>query len=58
MSRFSRIASQASPGFVLKNNDSKYCQVADDFPGLPMGVWMESAAFWTTVQEERGPALQ
>lgn len=51
MSCFSRTASQARLGFVLENNGSKYCQVVDDFPSLPMGVWRENATFWTAVWE-------
>lgn len=33
---------------------AKYCQVVDHFPDLPMGVWIESAAFWTAVVAGRG----
>lgn len=33
---------------------TKYCQVADHFPDLPLGIWIESAAFWTAVMASRG----
>lgn len=58
MSCFGRITSQVRLGFVSKNNASKYCQVADDFPGLPMGVWMERAAFWAAVREGTCPTIK
>lgn len=51
MSHLGRIAPQVRLGFVLENNNSKYCQVPDNFPSLPMGVWMENAAFWAAVWE-------
>lgn len=33
---------------------TKYCQVVDNFPDLPLGIWIESAAFWTAVVAGRG----
>lgn len=58
MSHLSCIARQARLGFVLEGNGSKYCQAVDNFAGLPMGVCMESAAFWVAVREGGKPALQ
>lgn len=33
---------------------TKYCQAADNFPDLPLGIWIESGVFWTAVVAGRG----
>lgn len=33
---------------------TKYCQVDDNSPDLPLGIWIESTAFWAAVVAGRG----
>lgn len=56
--RCSYVSSQVRPNFIIENSDSKYHQVVDGFPSVPMGSCLESTTLWAAVQMWRKPALQ